>query len=279
MDIGIHVSLWTPEWDSPFLDAIDIAADIGFDCVEIPLMNPLDIPLAEIKKRLSRHNMNVYCGTGLNPKTDIGSSVESVRETGVRHLKACLEICAELRADSLGGVLHSPWGMKGKPHQDYAARVATSLRQVADASEKRGITIAIECVNRYENSFINTVQQGLSLVKQIDRDNVGLHLDTYHMNIEERNIPQAISEAGRMIKRIHLSENNRGYPGHGALPWAEIIAAIKKTGYTGPWIIESYIDPTFPASSDVSVWRKIEPDMFQGLQSSLGFLRELIKDD
>lgn len=278
MNIGIHVSLWTPEWDSPFLDAIDVAADLGFDCVEIPLMTPFAFPLEDVKKRLERHKLRVYCGTGLNRTTDIGSTDESVRENGIRHLSACIDICGELGADSLGGVLHSPWGMRGVPSEGYARNAVTSLARVADTADTRGVSIALECINRYENSFINTVRQGLAVLEKIDRHNVGLHLDTYHMNIEENNIKQAIIEAGRLIGRIHLSENNRGYPGDGSLPWDEIVAAIQSTGYAGPWIIESYVDPRFPASSDVSVWRAIEPDKVSSLQRSLDFLRSLIEN-
>jgi D-psicose/D-tagatose/L-ribulose 3-epimerase len=162
------------------------------------------------------------------------------------------------------------------PSPDYPANVVSSLATAADEAKKHGISMAIECINRYENSFINTVSQGLSLLRQIGRDNMGLHLDTYHMNIEELSIPLAIAEAGKKIKRIHLSENNRGYPGNGALPWNDIILAVKGTGYEGPWIVESYVDPAFPASSDVSVWRKIEPDMLSSLRRSLDFLRGLI---
>ena len=276
MDIGIHVSLWTPEWDSPFLDAIDVAASLGCTCVEIPLMNPRELPLAEIGSRLSRHGLKLYCGTGLNPTTDIGSPDESVRNNGIRHLEACIEACAELGGDSLGGVIHSPWGMRGLPAPGYATTVAASLATVAGKAEKRGVGLAIECINRYENSFINTVSQGLSLLRQIGRDNIGLHLDTYHMNIEEHSVTEAIAAAGTMISRIHLSENNRGYPGNGTLPWRDIILAAKAAAYQGPWIIESYVDPTFPASTDVSVWRNIEPDMLSSLGRSLDFLRGLI---
>lgn len=276
MDIGIHVSLWTPEWQSPFLDAIDTAADLGFTCVEIPLMNPRELPIAEIGRHLSRHGLKVYCGTGLNPTTDIGSPVEAVRKNGIRHLEACIEVCAELGSDSLGGVLHSPWGMKGLPAPGYAETAAASLSQAADTAEKHGVSLAIECINRYENSFINTVSQGLSLLRQIGRSNVGLHLDTYHMNIEERSLTDAIVEAGNMVKRIHLSENNRGYPGHGALPWGDIIRAAKGVAYKGPWIIESYVHQAFAASSDVSVWRDIEPDMDKSLVRSLKYLKNLI---
>ncbi len=279
MDIGVHVSLWTPEWASPFLDALDAAADLGCTCVEIPLMDPFNFPLEDIERRLSKNDLKVYCGTGLGKDTDIGSVSATVRERGVRHLSECLRICADLGSDSLGGVLHSPWGMRGPVDSGYAQRVAASLGYVADKAAESGIGIALECINRYENSFVNTVDQGLSLLRIIGRENVGLHLDTYHMNIEEHGIVPAIAEAGKTILRMHLSENTRGYPGSGSLPWKEILAAAQKAGYRGPWIIESYVCPDFPASADVCVWRPIEPDMSASLRKSLEFLGGLIAAD
>jgi D-psicose/D-tagatose/L-ribulose 3-epimerase len=277
MDIGVHVSLWTPEWASPFLDAIDLAADLGANCVEIPLMDPFSLPLAEIGRRLASRGLHVYCGTGLGKETDIGSEDPAVRETGLRHLRECLKICARLGSPSLGGVIHSPWGMKGRADPGYAARAATSLARLADEAADLGLDLALECINRYESSFINTIDQGLALLRLVGKENIGLHLDTYHMNIEERGIPEAITRAGKNVKRIHLSENDRGFPGDGNLPWGEIVAAARKTGYLGPWIVESYVNPSYTASADVCVWRYIETDVPESLRKSFAFLRRLIE--
>ncbi|MFZ2782546.1 MAG: sugar phosphate isomerase/epimerase [Rectinemataceae bacterium] len=277
MDVGVHVSLWTPEWDSPFLDAIDLAASLGCTCVEIPLMDPRNFPFKEVARRLAKNGLKVYCGTGLGAGTDIGSPVETVRGNGIRHLRECLKICAALGSDSLGGVIHSPWGMRGAIAPGYAERVASSLSGLADEAREFNVRLALECINRYENSFINTAGQGLALLRKIGRENVGLHLDTYHMNIEERGIAPAITEAGASLLRIHLSENNRGYPGSGALPWRDIIVAAKNIGYRGPWIIESYVTPGFAASADVCVWRPIEPDTSSSLRRSLEFVRGLVE--
>jgi len=279
MDIGIHVSLWTPEWSSSFIDGIDYAADIGFSCVEIPIMNPKKFPISRIKKHLSCNNLNVYCGTGLNPSTDIGSEDETIRDNGISHLLSCIEICHEIGASSLGGVIHSPWGMRGTRSNRYFENVSNSLALVAEEASKLSISLALECINRYENSFLNTVSQGLSILQSVGKSNLGLHLDTYHMNIEEKNISEAIIRCGKNLMRLHLSENDRGYPGNGSLDWDSIIRAAKTTGFQGPWIIESYVDPSFPASADVCVWRTIEIDKKEALAQSLNFIRNLIFSD
>ncbi len=279
MELGVHVSLWTPEWTSPFLDAIDAAAGLGCTCVEIPLMDPFRFPIAEVARRISANNLKVYCGTGLGASTDIGGESREVRDSGLLHLRECLRICAELGCDTLGGVIHSPWGMRGRPDPGYFGRVAVSLGTIADAAAESGVSLALECINRYESSFLNTVDGGLSLLRAIGRDNVGLHLDTYHMNIEETDIAKAIARASGKIRRIHLSENTRGYPGSGSLPWKDIVAAAKSSGYRGPWIIESYVDPDFAASADVCVWRSIEPDKSASLGASLDFIRGLVAEN
>lgn len=279
MDIGVHVSLWTPEWTSPFLDGIDKAANLGCSCVEIPLMDPANFPLDDTRQRLAANGLRVYCGTGLGRDTDIGSATESIRENGIHHLGECLRLCAELGSDSLGGVIHSPWGLKGRVDPGYFSRVGLSLGRLADLAAKNGISLALECINRYENSFLNTVDQGLALLGIVGRENVGLHLDTYHMNIEECGIVEALTRAGSSLIRLHLSENTRGYPGSGSLAWDEIITAAKASGYPGPWILESYVQPDFPAASDVCIWRPIEPDSSESVRRSIDFIRKLVLAD
>jgi D-psicose/D-tagatose/L-ribulose 3-epimerase len=240
------------------------------------VMDPASFPLRDVERRLAKNRLKVYCGTGLGHDTDIGSALEPVRGRGIRHLSDCLRICTDLGSDSLGGVLHSPWGMQSRVDASYRERVSESLARIADEASRSSIRLALECLNRYENSFLNTVGQGLCLLRRIGRDNVGLHLDTYHMNIEERGIARGIAEAGASIFRMHLSENDRGYPGSGSLPWKEIITATMDAGYGGPWIIESYVRPDFVAASDVRIWRSIEPDMSESLRRSLEFLSSLL---
>lgn len=278
MNLGFHVSLTTPEWTSPFLDAIDRAAKLGCTCVEIPLMDPASFPLEEVRRRIDRSGMRVYCGTGLGLDSDIGSSSSMTRERGLAHLQACLNICASLGSDSLGGVIHSPWGRREPADSAYTGRVVSSLAAVADMAGDSGISLALECINRYESSFLNTVDQGLELLDEIGRHNVALHLDTYHMNIEETDPVAALTRAQGRIGRLHLSENTRGYPGSGALPWKRIIETAKEAGYCGPWIIESYVNPEFPAAKDVCVWRKIEPDMNESLHASLTYIAGLVAE-
>ena len=273
--IGIHVSLWTPEWSDDFVPFISKAADLGFDAVEIPLMDPDAVPVGRIKKALAASGLSVYCGTGLGPSTDISSTDAGVRKKGEEHLVRCLELAAEIGSPSLEGVLHSAWGRKGVVRDQERSYSADVLRSIAVKAEKYGMKLGLECLNRYESSFLNTVHQGKVFLRLIDRPNVGLHLDTYHMNIEERSIPQALKQAGEDLFFLHVSENNRGFPGRGSIPWHDIGRSVSDIGYTGPIVIESYITPDCSSGNDVSIWRPIEKDAENTLKNSLLFVKGL----
>ena len=276
MDIGIHVSLWTPEWTDSYLDFIDRAAAMGFDSVEIPLMDPDHVEVDEIKRRLEAGGLKVYCGTGLGPGTDISSEDESIRAAGLEHLQKCIAAAAEIGSPSLQGVIHSAWGRRHRSDAASRKRSAGILREAADFAAERGLRLSLECINRYESSFLNTAAQGMEMLGMINRDNVGLHLDTYHMNIEEKSFGQAFRSCRGRLNHLHLSENDRGYPGGGLLNWKNIIDLARKNEYNGPWIIESYVVPECSSGDDVCIWRDIEPDTDVSLKKSLSFLRKII---
>lgn len=275
MDIGIHVSLWTKEWTESFLDYIDLAARLGFSSVEIPLMDPDNLQIDEIKDRLQRTGLDVYCGTGLGAATDLSSPDSSVRAAGLKHLKKCLSAAAEIGSPSLQGVIHSAWGKRSRVGAEDRKNAADALREAADFAADCGLRIAVECINRYESSFLNTAEQGMALLDQINRPNAGLHLDTYHMNIEEESFSDAFRLTAGKLFHLHLSENNRGFPGSGLLDWKQIIDQAKQSGYNGPWVIESYVVPECQSGDDVCVWRAIEPDTEAKLGASLEFIRNL----
>lgn len=273
--IGIHVSLWTRSWTDEFLAHITTAIRLGFDAVEIPLMDPSTVPVKAIRALCEDRGLPVYCGTGLNPSLDISSSDAGIRERGKAHLLHCVEIAAELHSPTLEGVIHSPWGLNTPVTDQQWKRSADVLHQVAERAVRSGVKLGLECLNRYESSFLNTVAQGKALLGLISHPGVGIHLDTYHMNLEETDIPLALRDAGANLVFMHLSENTRGFPGSGSLPWAGIIDALRGISYDGPVVIESYIMPNCPAGNDVRIWRPIEAEADASLKRSLAFLKDL----
>ena len=274
MELGIHLSLWAKEFTEPFINDIGRAAQLGFDSVEIPLMNPVEIPVERVIEELERNNLEVYCGTGLGLNTDISSPEQAIRENGLSHILACLEVAHRLGSPSLDGVIHSAWGKKDRVGLIDRKRSAEVLKEAANKAGELDMELALECINRYESSFLNTVEQGLELLGLIGMPNVGLHLDTYHMNIEEKSIPAALVKCGSKLYHLHLSENNRGYPGNGSINWRDIFEALKKINYTRGLVIESFVVPETSAGDEVCIWRQIEKDTEDSLRESVNYIKQ-----
>ena len=274
MKLGIHLSLWAKEFTDPFINDIGRAAQLGFDSVEIPLMNPVEIPVERVLEELEKNDLEVFCGTGLGPNTDISSSERAIRESGLNYILACLEVAHRLGSPSLCGVIHSAWGKKDRGGLLDRKRSAEVLKEAANKAGELDMKLALECINRYESSFLNTVEQGLELLELVGMPNVGLHLDTYHMNIEEKSIPAAMVKCGGKLYHLHLSENNRGYPGSGSISWRDIFEALKAINYTEGLVIESYVVPETPAGDNVCIWRQIEKDTEDSLRQSVNYLKQ-----
>jgi D-psicose/D-tagatose/L-ribulose 3-epimerase len=273
MKVGIHVSLWTPNWDDSFYGYIKQAGELGFNVVELPLMAPATLDVAKIKNIIKDYDLEVCCGTGLGSHNDISMEEKSIREKGFEHLKICIEKAKELGSSLLGGVIHSAWGKHSNITEDSRKRSAEVIRKLAEKAKSLNMNLALECINRYESSFLNTAEQGNYLRSLIGMPNVGLHLDTYHMNIEENSIEGGMLNAGDALYHIHLSENNRGYPGNGSIDWNTVFSTAKKIKYQGYFVIESYVTPGTQTGKDVCIWRKIEKDKDASLKRSLEFIK------
>ena len=146
---------------------------------------------------------------------------------------------------------------------------------MADYANTKGIKLALEPLNRFETDMINVVSQGLQFIKDVNMDNVGLHLDTFHMHLEEKSSPAAIRLAGDKIFHFHACENDRGVPGTGQVYWAEIGKALKQTGYQGPVVIESFTDQVKEIARAVCIWREIAPSQDAIAEQGLKFIKTI----
>lgn len=149
----------------------------------------------------------------------------------------------------------------------------TSLVTVAAHADEAGVRLAIEPLNRFETDLVNTVQQGLALCADIGANNVGLMLDTFHMNIEEKSLPEAVRLAGSKVFNVQASENDRGTPGTGHVDWSGVIAALRDIGYDGGIVVESFLPTVKEIAKAVSLWRSVAPSMEALASDGAGFLR------
>jgi len=275
MRLGIHAMAWTNHWSNDSLGLIDRAKGLGLDFLEIPLMAIDDIDPPAIHARIEAANFDVVTSTVLSPSTDLTADDPATRAAGLTYLLRCVDATAAMGAHQLSGVIYSEIGRKppfraGERHWSW---VVEGLRQVADHAASKQVTIGIEPVNRYESFMINTAEQGVRLCKLIDRPNVAVHLDTYHMNIEERSWEEPVRLAAPLLCHFHLCENDRGIPGSGLVDWDALFGAMAAIGYTGYAGLESFIDVSDDMRPATPVWRDLAPDGDTLVREGLRFLR------
>lgn len=272
--IGIHLSYWQTEWSDPLAPLAARAKAAGFDGAEIPLMDPASLDAAGLRVALDDLALGCTCGTGLGPKTDITSPDAAVRQAGLAHLRLCLQAAAQLGSPLLGGVTYAPWGSFFEDIPARRAQCIRSLREAGRMAGDLGISLCLEVINRFEGCLINTVEQGLALLAEVNQPAVKLHLDTFHMNIEEDDIPAAILRAGKAIGHFHCSENNRKGPGQGHIPWAGVRSALDEVGYDGWLVVESFLNPAGGAGRALFVWQPLNVDLDHAASAAARFLRE-----
>ena len=279
MKLGIHAYAWTSQWTDKSLGLIGRAKKLGLDFIEIPLMDFETISPFKIKNRLDKEGMLVCTSTALNESQDITGDNAVTRRRGIEYLKDCVKTTARMGGRNFSGVIYSSIGKRcdERPRRKDWDRSADGLREVAKVAEDFGITLGIEPVNRYETYLINTCSQALKLQKMIGRPNVKIHLDTYHMNIEEKDFYKATMLAKDNLCHFHLCENDRGVPGTGLVDWDGIFKALAEQKYDGFAALESFVDVAPGMASATCVWRDLAPSGNVLVKEGVKFIKEKIK--
>ena len=277
MKLGIHAYAWCSQWSNETLDLIDRTKEYGLDFIEIPLMVLETFDSTAIRKRLREKSFSAVTSTVLLGETDLTSENPEIREKGIRYLKECVKATHEIGANSFSGVIYSQHvkpsiKMPTEMNWQYSS---DALREVANFAKQYDVNIGIEPVNRYETYLVNTCDQAKKLKKLIGESNVKIHLDTYHMNIEEKNFYDATIHAGEDLIHYHLCENDRGIPGTGLVNWDDIFRALGELNYSGYAALESFVDAT--NNMNTWVWRKLAPDGDTLLRNGVSFIRKMME--
>jgi D-psicose/D-tagatose/L-ribulose 3-epimerase len=277
MKLGIHAYAWCSEWSNGTLELIDRVKRLGMDFIEIPLMRLDLFDGKAVRGRLEKAGLGAVTSTVLLGDTDITSDDGRIREKGVDYLKACVRATREIGAESFSGVIYSQHVKQAnkRPAEETWRNAAECLREVARHAAGMGVCIGLEPVNRYESYLVNTCEQALRLKAMIGEENVKVHLDTYHMNIEEKSFYDATRLAGRDLIHYHLCENDRGVPGTGLVRWDDIFRALGEMKYEGYAALESFVDVTDNMST--WVWRRLAPDGDTLLREGAAFIRGMMR--
>ena len=261
MQIGASTFIWASPFGIGQLDLIDKVKAFGFDLIEICVEDPATIDTERVGERLSACALDVAVCGAFGPNRDMSSADPAVRAAAAKYLRTCVDIAARLGSPTVSGPMYAGVGataMREPPErQAQWDRAVAGLVPVADYAASRGVTLAFEPLNRFETDLVNTVDQGLRLITDIGRPNVGFLLDTFHMNIEEKDIPAAIRRAGPHIVEFHACSSDRGTPGEDHLPWPAIAAALAEAGYDGPVVIEAFTPQIKEIARAVSLWRPL----------------------
>lgn len=278
---GINTFLWASPFKTQHLSFLDKAKSLGFDLMEIPIEGEQDIDYAKAAEAYKRAGLKCSICAVMGAGRDPSHEDEAIQKGGVAYLKHCIDAAVTLSATALVGPLYAAVGRTWQATPDQRRRdldrCARNLQIVARYAEDKGVTLALEPLNRFETSFINLTEQALELIKMIGSPRVKLMMDTFHANIEEKSLGKAIEAAGALTVHMHANENDRGTPGTGHVAWKEVAAALKKVKFDGALVIESFSTEVKEIARAAAVWRPLAPTADGLAKDGLAFLKKLMK--
>lgn len=284
MKYGIYYAYWIQTWNDDFFPYIAKSRELGFDAIEINGGYVADISKAQldgIKEEIAHHNLATSYCYGLSGDMDIASASREKQRKGKDRLKHIIDAIAYLEGTMLSGLIHAAWNVSLSDSAEKEKMREISLENfsvIADYAQSAGITLCIEVVNRFEQYILNTAQEGVAYIQDLGKENVKLHLDTFHMNIEEKSLEEGFYTAQEHVAHVHIGENNRTPPGGGHLDWMRILSTLHRINYEGLVVMEPFITSGTAVARDVALWR----DMFRGredkdalLKNSLAYMRHV----
>lgn len=275
MRLGINLMAWSGGVGRAEIDLLPGIAALGYDGVELPLFAPRDIPWDAVRRALAGAGLGVTASTAMPRGASLLDPAE--RSAGVEHLARCAAAAAACGAELLCGPLYAPVGqLPGRPRTSAEwDSCVKGLREAGERAAPHGVTLAVEVLNRFETHFLNTVADAVALVAAVGHPAVGLHLDTFHLNIEEKALPAAFVRAGRHLRHVHAAENDRGSVGSGHVDWPGVAAALRATGYTGWVTAETFTGAIPEIAAATAVWRPLVSDGWTYARESLPFMRRV----
>ena len=277
MRYAVHAYAWTSSWSNEDLAIVDRAAGLGLDTLEIPLMELDAVDPPAIRERADRAGIGLLTSVVCPEDADPSSEEDAVRERGLDFLKRCIDATADMGADVFTGVTYSALGRRlvRRPAREDLSRAAEVMRAAARYAGGREVRLGIEPVNRYESFLVNTAAQALELMELIGEPNVGIHLDAYHMNIEENEFRAPVVLVAEHLLHFHLSESHRGIPGRGTVDWEAIMSALGDAGYAGHVGLESFAEVSDAMRGATCIWRDLAPSSDELVSEGLAFLKGL----
>lgn len=277
MNIGISTFVWVSPFSTKSFDLLRKAKAIGYDVIEIAVEHRDLIDWAELKKCCLDLNLKITVSGAFGMDRDISNERPEIRANGLSYIIDCLEIANELESPVFGGPLYAAVGKTRLVSEAEKLQerqwCVDNLHQAVRRAEALGVTLALEPLNRFETDMINTVDQAISLVDEVGHHRLKILLDTFHSNIEEKDIPASIVKLGDRLVHIQANENDRGTPGTGHLDWIGIREALQTIGYQGSLVIETFGAPSKELARAASIWRPLANSADELAEEGFAFLK------
>lgn len=269
---GVHTAMWAMEWDRAAAEfAIPEAVKYDIDFLEITMLDPEGLDIAHTRGLLEKHEVDCVASLGM----PLDRLPTNNPEGALDFLRMAIDVSDAIGAKALSGVIYGGIGQRTGQRPTEAEYDATArvVEKAAAYARSKGMGYGLEAVNRYENHLVNSADQAVRLCERIGADNVFVHLDTYHMNIEEKGLANGILRAREHLKYIHLSASDRGTPGMDTIQWDEVFGALAAIEFKGGMAMESFITVPPQIASALSVWRDVAPSREEVLTDGLDFLK------
>ena len=289
MKYGIYFAYWEKEWGADQLPYIKKVKELGFDVLEISLAAIRDLDKAGLdrfKDAAREYDLTLTAGYGPAASENLASADEAVVKNAISFYTDMLKKLEYLDIHTLGGGIYSYWPVDySKPIDKKGdwARSVKNVRTVAKVAGECGVDYCLEVLNRFEGYLLNTAKEAVQFVEEVDEPAAKVMLDTFHMNIEEDSMTEAILTAGDKLGHFHAGENNRRVPVKGNTPWAEIGKALHRVNYQGNVVMEPFVIPGGQVGSDIKIWRDIVEhtdlaSLDRDAAQSVNFLRHVFCD-
>ncbi|MDR3182086.1 MAG: sugar phosphate isomerase/epimerase [Planctomycetaceae bacterium] len=275
MKYGINLLLWTDTLSDDAFPVLDLVKKIGYDIIELPMFSKDVANAARWGKKLDEAGLLCSACGALGQGENLTSADAKVRRAGIDANKSVLDCCAAAGSKILIGNTLSALGyFTDKPlSSDEWKWALEGMSEVGDHAQKAGVEYALEPINRFETYTFNCAADGIRFVRELNHPSVGMMYDTFHANIEEKNVTEAIRSVKDYLRHVHISENDRSTPGSGGVRWQETFAALKEIGYD-KWLVVEAFGASLPALvATTKIWRRMYKDESQLATDALKFMK------
>lgn len=262
MKFGVSTFLWTSPFSTASFDLVYKIKKMGFDIIEVAVEKKELVDWEKLKRMIKEVGLQVTISGAFGPDRDISHEDPAIRENGVQYIVDCIKIARDMGSPIFGGPIYSSVGKTRFISEDQKKKergwCIENLLRIGKVAGDYGIIVGLEPLNRFETDMVNTADQALSLVKEASSPNIKIQLDTFHNNIEEKNIPNTIRKVGKeLLCHIQGNESDRGTPGTGNVDWPGIKEALTEIGYEGAIVIETFGQVSEEIARAASIWRPL----------------------